>query len=166
MPLIRENARNYSLRPRVVGGEALSPRGGSARIKEVLMETQIERRSVLGNLAGVLVALPAGLFLVSCGEGNEAPNGDNPAAAPQKSGAQIIYTSSTNDEHSHTFALDTSALMQPPTNGVSGNTSNNSGHTHTVSISADQLQSVNTGESVKVTTSSSGHTHVFTFVKV
>ena len=130
------------------------------------MEIRTGRREMIGTLAGTLVALPAGLFLVSCSE-NETPNGDNPAAAPVKNGTQIVYTSNTVDEHSHTFGLDASALAMPPTDGVTGSTSSDSGHTHAVSISSEQLQNVSTGESVKITTqSASGHTHVFTFVKV
>lgn len=129
------------------------------------MEIRTGRREMMGTLAGTLVALPAGPFLVSCSE-NEMPNGDNPAAAPTKNGTQIVYTSNTVDEHSHTFGLETSAIAMP-TAAVSGATSSDSGHTHAVTISTEQLQSVGSGESVKVTTTSaSGHTHVFTFVNV
>ena len=129
------------------------------------MEIQTGRRAMIGTLAGTLVALPAGLFLISCG--SETPNGDNPAAPPEKKGTQIVYTSNIVDEHSHTFGLDMSALVMPPAAGVSGSTSSDSGHTHALSISAEQLQSVSSGQSVKVTVqSASGHTHVLTLVNV
>ena len=133
------------------------------------MEIRIGRREMLGTLTrGTLVALPTGLFLVSCGSSSsDMSSGDDPAAAPQKSGAQIVYTSSMVASHSHTFGLDTSAIAMPDAAGVSGATGNEGGHTHEVSISMEQLQKVGSGQSVKVTTTSvSGHTHVFTFVNV
>jgi hypothetical protein len=134
------------------------------------MQIRIGRREMIGTLTGgTLIAMPFGLFLVSCGSSssNDTSSADGPAAAPQKSGAQIVYTSSMVQSHSHTFGLDTSAIAMPPADGVSGATGNEGGHTHEVSISMEQLQNVGSGDSVKVTTSNvSGHTHVFTFVNV
>jgi hypothetical protein len=131
------------------------------------MQTRTLRREVLKTLAGgTLVALPAGLFLVSCSS-SDSSSGDGAGGAPKKSGNQIVYTSSNVQSHIHTFALDMSAIATPPSAGVSGATSNDAGHTHEVSISNEQLQSVGSGESVEITTTSvSGHTHVFTFVNV
>ena len=133
------------------------------------MEIRIGRREMLETLTrGTLIATPVGLFLVSCGSSSsDGSSGDDPAAAPQKSGTQIVYTSSMAASHFHTFGLDTSAIAMPDAAGVSGATSSDEGHTHAVSISMEQLQNVGSGESVKVTTSSvSGHSHVFTFVNV
>jgi len=129
------------------------------------MKIRSGRREVLGTLAGgTLIALPVGLFLVSC---SSSDSGGGASAGPQKSGTQIIYTSSNVQSHMHTFGLAMSAIATPPADGVSGSTSNDGGHTHEVSISMAQLQSVGSGESVKITTSSvSGHAHEFTFVNV
>jgi len=131
------------------------------------MQIRTGRREMLGTLAGgTLIALPAGLFLVSCSSSDSSSSG-TPAATPQKSGMQIVYTSSNVQSHTHTFTLQMSDIAMPPSDGVSGPTSNDGGHTHAVSISMAQLQNVGSGDSVKVTTTSvSGHTHEFTFVNV
>ena len=130
------------------------------------MQIRTGRREAIRTLAGgTLIALPAGLFLVSCGSSSSSDG--TSGAAPQKSGSQIVYTSTNVQSHMHTFGLAMAAIATPPADGVSGSTSNDGGHTHEVSISMAQLQSVGSGESVKVTTSSvSGHTHEFTFVNV
>ena len=127
------------------------------------MEIRTGRREMMTS---TLIALPAGLFLVSCSS-SSSDGGDDPAAPPTKSGSIVVYTSSMVQSHSHTFGVEASALATPPTDGVSGSTSADGGHTHSVSVTAQQLQSVSAGQSVKVTTTSTGgHTHVFTFVKV
>jgi hypothetical protein len=124
-----------------------------------------------------LLILPVGVFLVRCsssGSSYSGPGGTTgstgnrpPAAAPTKSGTQTIYSSSNDQAHFHTFALDDSALADPPSAGVSGDTSLAQSHTHSVTISSDQLQQVATGQSVMVITSSnSGHTHAFSFTKL
>jgi len=147
------------------------------------MEIRIGRREMLETLTrGTLIATPVGLFLVSCGSsssdnGNGAPSAgapgagasgaDAPAAPPQKSGTQVVYTSSMVESHFHTFGVETPEFVMPDAAGVSGATSSAASHTHDVSISMAQLQSVGSGESVKVTTSSvAGHSHVLTFVNV
>jgi len=119
---------------------------------------------------GTLIALPVGLFLVSCSSSNNSgSSGSAPAAPPSKSGTLTTYTSSNDGSptHSHTFSIDDSSFTTPPSAGISGDTSNSAGHTHSVSISMAGLQQVGMGESVMVTTSNvSAHTHDFTFVKV
>jgi hypothetical protein len=128
-----------------------------------------------------LLILPVGVFLVRCSSSGTSYSGTGgttgtagssggtrpPAAAPTKSGTQTIYSSSNDQSHFHTFALDDGALTDPPSAGVSGETSLAQSHTHSVTISSDQLQQVGMGQSVIVITSSnSGHTHAFTFTKV
>src|SRR4051812_46453892 len=114
------------------------------------MQIRTGRREMLGTFAGgALIALPVGLFLVSCSS-SDSSNGDS--SAPQKNGTKIVYTSSSEQSHTHTFALQGSDVSMPTASGVSGSTSTNSGHAHEVSISMEQLQSIGSGESVKITT--------------
>ncbi len=78
-----------------------------------------------------------------------------------------VYSSSTTQQHFHTFSFDDASVATPPAAGVSGDTSVDSEHSHTVAISADQLTQVSMGQSVEVTTGVAGaHTHVFTFTKI
>ena len=134
------------------------------------MQANILRRTFVEGL----LVLPCGVFLMGCGsnggENSNAPNapqGDAPAEPPTVSDSQVVYTSSQNGAHSHTFAIALGDLAAPPSDGVGGETSENGGHTHRVSVSMAALQNVQAGQSVRVTTSSNaGHTHVFTFVKV
>jgi hypothetical protein len=127
----------------------------------------MNRREFANLTAGGLIALGGSLFLVSCANDNGSPSGDSPAAPPQQSGAQIIYTTSFVAEHDHTFGIEVSAFTSPPTDGAMGSTSNDAGHTHAVAISMADLQNVGAGQTVKVTTGAeSGHTHVLTLVKL
>ena len=90
-----------------------------------------------------------------------------PAAPPQASGGQIIYSSSMTSAHFHTFALDQTALTSPPAGGVSGDTSLVAQHVHTVTVTSDQLSAVGAGQTIQVMSGlSAGHTHVFTFTKI
>jgi hypothetical protein len=125
---------------------------------------------------GTLLVLPVGVFLVHCSSdsspttntvGTAGSDPDAPAAAPTRSGTMVVYTSSTNSAHHHTFMLDDSQIATPPAEGVSGNSSNDDAHTHTVEISAADLADIAEGETVQVTSgSASSHTHVFTFEKI
>ena len=125
------------------------------------------RREFVKLTTGSLIALGGSVFLVSCGSGSGAASADDPAAPPQQSGTQIVYTTSVTDAHFHTFGIDTSAFTSPPTGGVAGSTSNDSGHTHAVAVSMTDLQSVAAGQTIKVTTgTASSHTHVLTLVKI
>lgn len=127
----------------------------------------MNRREFVNLTTGAVIALGGSLFLVSCGNDNGTPSADSPAAPPQQSGTQIIYTTNLVEAHSHTFGIDTSAFTTPPTAGVMGSTSNDSGHMHTVAVSMTELQNVGAGQTIKVTTGSdSGHTHVLTLVKL
>lgn len=136
-----------------------------ARPKEVRMI----RRQFVKLTTGSLIALGGSVFLVSCGGGSYGGSSDAeaPAAPPQQSGTQIVYSTSVDDAHFHTFGIDTSAFASPPADGVAGSTSDDAGHTHTVAVSMAELQSVGAGQTIKVTTgSTSNHTHVLTLVKV
>lgn len=127
----------------------------------------IKRREFVKLTAGSMIALGGSLFLVSCENETGTPNGDNPAAPPQQSGTQIIYTTNVVGDHSHTFGIEMAALATPPTDGVMGSTSSGDGHTHTVAVVMTDLQMVGAGQTVKVTTgAASGHTHVLTLVKL
>jgi hypothetical protein len=128
----------------------------------------MNRREFVNLTVGSVIALGASRFLVSCGYDTSTPNnGDNPAAPPQQSGTQIIYTTTFVGDHSHTFGIDTSSFASPPTDGVMGPTSNDAGHTHAVAISMADLQDIGAGQSVKVTTGSAGgHVHVLVLVKL
>jgi hypothetical protein len=125
------------------------------------------RREFVKLTAGSVVALGGSLFFVSCGGSTSDSDNEEPAAAPQQSGTQIVYTTSNDVSHFHTFGIETTAFASPPTSGVSGSTSNDAGHMHTVAVSMADLQSVGAGQTIKVTTGlDSGHTHVLTLVKV
>jgi hypothetical protein len=125
------------------------------------------RREFVKLTAGSVVALGGSLFLVSCGGTTGAASADDPAAPPQQSGTQIVYTTSFVQAHSHTFGIETSAFASPPTGGVAGSTSDDGAHTHAVAVSMADLQSVAAGQTIKVTTGlAAGHTHVLTLVKL
>jgi len=133
---------------------------------------------------GTLLVLPAGVFLVHCSSdsspttnttggttgttgGTTGTDPDAPAAAPTRSGTMVVYTSSTNSSHHHTFMLDDAQIASPPAEGVSGDSSNDGMHTHTVEISAAELAEIANGDTVQVTSGNTGsHTHVFTFEKI
>src|SRR5688500_8887425 len=132
----------------------------------------MQRRDFLRLVAGTVVVLPVGTFLVGCGgdDGGDPGPGtgaDAPAAAPRGSGSSIVYSSSNTAGHFHEFALAAAALTAPPAAGVSGATDVSLSHTHSVSVSMAQLASVETGATIKVTTGAeTGHSHVLTLVKI
>ncbi len=129
----------------------------------------MRRRRFLEIGVGSILVLPAGTFLVQACGGSSSSAGGDPAAPPQKVGTQIVYTSSLEVGHSHTFAIDQSAFTSPPPAGVSGSTSSNLAHTHSVAVAQADLQHVEAGQTVKITTGpagSGGHSHTLTLVKV
>ena len=128
------------------------------------MSTQIDRRRFLRGAGKALVILPFGSFLLQACYGSSS-DGDTPAAPPSTSATQVVYTSSTDDGHSHRYTVPTTAFASPT--DQQGDTTNDDGHVHSLSITAADLQNVQLGETVTVTTSEvEGHTHVFTLVKV
>ncbi len=117
---------------------------------------------------GTLFVLPIGIFLVHCSSSGSA-SGDStaPAAPPTQSNGMDVYSSSTVEQHFHTFSLDDASISTPPSGGVMGNTSIDSDHSHTVAISADQLTQMSMGQSVDITSGvTESHTHLFTFTKI
>ena len=129
----------------------------------------MERRDFFKLVAGTIIALPVGSFLVaSCGGSDDDDTGsDTPAAAPRASGTSTVYSSSRNESHFHELTVENSMFTTPSASGLSGTTSNDLGHTHTVQVSMAQLASVGTGQTVKITSSNEGgHAHVITLVKL
>ena len=133
-----------------------------------MKESHLNRRDFVERL----LVLPVGVFLLRCGSGTAATydsagaGSDPPGAPPAVSGAQVVYTSSNVQGHTHTFAIDIEDFVTPD-EGVSGETSDDAQHTHTVELSDLNLTSIQNGSAVKIATSSNaGHTHVFTFVRV
>jgi hypothetical protein len=127
------------------------------------MQHRIDRRAMLETL----LVLPAGIFLVRCSSSSNNYTPPAPAANPTVSGSQALFTSSTAQEHFHTFGIPLTDFINAPSGGLSGDTSNEAGHTHHVSIAMDEFRSMQAGSSVAITTSEvSGHNHVFTFIKL
>jgi hypothetical protein len=127
------------------------------------MQYRIHRRALLESL----LVLPVGVFLVRCSSSSTNNTPPAPAANPTVSGSQAIFTSSLAQDHSHTFNIPITDFINPPSGGLSGDTSSSAEHTHHVSIALSEFQAMQTGSSVAITTSLvSGHTHVFTFVKL
>jgi hypothetical protein len=120
-----------------------------------------------------LLVLPMGVFLLRCSSSSTATystagaGSDVPGAPPAVVGQNAVYTSSNVEAHVHTFAINLGDFVDPPDDGLNGETSEDQQHTHTVSVSNLNLKSVQNGNTLKITTSSNfGHTHVFTFVRV
>jgi hypothetical protein len=127
------------------------------------MQHELRRRDFLGTL----LVLPAGIFLVRCSSSSSNNTPPAPAANPTVSGSQAIFTSSTAQEHFHTFGVPLTDFLNPPSGGLSGDTSVNASHSHHVTIAMSEFASMQAGSSVAITTSNvSGHTHVFTFIKL
>lgn len=138
----------------------------------------MNRRDFLRGATRTLLVLPFGTFLVHCSDDEESGTvvttnptqpGDStpPDAPPRVDGANIVYTSSETNLHSHSFSIAAVSLASPPAAGVTGETTSAQLHSHLVSVSQSVLQSVQAGQTVKVETSSSaGHTHTFTFVRI
>lgn len=125
----------------------------------------MHRREFLSTFSVLVVG--GSTFLIACENESGTPNGDTPAAAPKQSGTQVVYTTNQVGDHSHTFAIEMSALATPPAAGVSGDTSSADGHMHSVTVPMADLKMAAAGQMVKVTTGSGGgHMHVLTIVKL
>ncbi len=117
---------------------------------------EMGRRQFVVQVGSLVILLPATAWL-SCG-GSSSPGGGDQTA--------LTFTSSTDSGHSHTYQIMTSELSNPPTAGISKETSLVSGHTHVVAITQAELQAIQNGQTVtKTSTASSGHTHTFQFRK-
>lgn len=139
----------------------------------------MDRREFLRDATRMLRVLPFGTFLLECTNDNGGgtstianptnPGADTtpPDAPPQVQGANIVYTSSKTNDHSHSFSVPSADLTSPPPSGVSGATTSAQLHSHDVVITQADLQAAMGGQTVKVETNNVlGHTHTFTIVRV
>jgi len=137
----------------------------------------MDRREFLRDATQMLLFLPFGTFLLECGSSDDGTTSTTnpttpadstpPDAPPQVQGANILYTSSETNAHSHSFSVPSVALTSPPPAGISGATTSAQLHSHDVVITQADLQGAMSGQAVKVETSNViGHTHTFTIVRV
>jgi hypothetical protein len=127
----------------------------------------MQRREFCELAGGMLLLIPAGLFLVRCGASSGGGGGSSPANHPTRNGTKLIYTSNIVGAHSHTFGIEMAAIDAPPGNGVSGPSSVDENHSHSVVVSSAQLSNISAGQTIEVTTGTAdGHTHLFTFFKL
>jgi hypothetical protein len=126
----------------------------------------MKRREVL-RIGSLIVLLPAATrLLVACGGDNGNGNGNGDAGLNGADGGtqRLTFTSSVDQAHQHTVALEPAELSTPPAAGVTKNTSLDAGHLHTVELSEAELADIDGGGTVTKTTSLvSGHTHTFAF---
>src|SRR5262245_3282083 len=110
----------------------------------------MERREFLSLFGWTVVVLPVGTFLVHCGDDeNTSPNGDQPAAPPQRVGSDVIFSTNIVENHSHTFGIPVADFQSLPSEGVNGRTSTSQAHSHEVSIGQSDLERANQGSSVQ-----------------
>lgn len=140
----------------------------------------MDRRAFLRDATRMLLVMPFGAFLVQCSDDDDGgpaisveptvpPPVDTtpPDAPPRVEGANVVYTSSETNAHSHSFSIPSSAFASPPLAGLSGATTEAQLHTHLLAVTQADLMNAAAGQSVKVvTTSDAGHTHTFTIVRV
>ena len=118
----------------------------------------MNRREVIFRVGGILLAIPASRILMACG----SDSGGNPNS--------LSFTSSNDENHTHTVSLLLTDISTPPAAGVTKTTSLDDAHTHTVSLTEADLESINAGNVVTKTTSEDEtpgfvHTHTFAFHK-
>jgi hypothetical protein len=133
----------------------------------------MDRREFLKRSAGTILVLPFGTFLVMCKEdaetGSNATEADPspPDASPRSMGSNIIFTSSKDNGHAHSFTVPRAGIETPPVGGVVGYTTPVQGHSHALDVSQEALRRVAEGQIAKVVASKEmEHTHTFTIVKV
>ncbi|MBX3204434.1 MAG: hypothetical protein KF764_05165 [Labilithrix sp.] len=135
----------------------------------------MDRRAFLKDAACTLLVLPFGTFLVQCDGESGKTTGSNPTepddtpadAAPRAAGSNIVYTSSKNMGHSHSFMVPRSAFESAPFGGITGLTTEAEGHQHRLTIDQEALRRAAAGDIAKIETTSEGdHTHMFTIVKI
>jgi hypothetical protein len=124
----------------------------------------------------MLLVLPFGTFLVDCSsEENTASTSTNPTlpdttppdAPPVVVGANIVFTSSKTNAHSHSFSIPSADFTSPPAAGITGATTAAQLHSHLLAVTEADLMNAQSGQTVKVvTTSELDHTHTFTIVRV
>jgi hypothetical protein len=117
-----------------------------------------------GGVTQLMLILPAGWAVLGATPGC----GGNECGEPgvTRSGDNLVFTSSCDSDHTHTFTLAVAQIDMPPPNGLSGETSSDEGHTHAVALTTADLTQIQGGGTVtRVTSSASGHTHSFAFKK-
>ncbi len=107
----------------------------------------MNRRELLARFGQTLLAAASVPILIKC-----------------TGGKTYLWTSSTvNQTHTHTYTLTMDNLTNPPSAGLSTNTSSEPGHSHTVSLTLAQLTSISQGASIQTSTGvTQGHQHQFT----
>jgi hypothetical protein len=121
------------------------------------------REFLIRTLRGgsVVLVLPAGWALGGCSSGNSTTMA---VETPEAGADAIRFTSDTTGGHTHDFLIAMSTLEQPPSGGVSGDTTVTLNHDHIVSLSQDELAAIQAGQAVsKQTTVVDGHLHTFKF---
>lgn len=110
----------------------------------------------------VLLVLPAGWALGGCSSGSSTTMA---VQTPDAGADGIRFTSDTTGGHTHDFFIAMSTLEQPPSGGISGDTTVTLNHDHVVSLSQDELAAIQAGQAVsKQTTVVDGHLHTFKFL--
>jgi len=117
----------------------------------------MNRREVILRVGGILLAIPASRVLMACG-------GDSGTAD------SFHFTSSFEDNHTHTVDLAKVDVSSPPSGGKTETTSFDQSHNHTVTLTEADFQAINAGQTVNKTTSEDEtpghvHTHQFAFHK-
>jgi hypothetical protein len=129
-----------------------------SRVSEPTGRSPMARRMFLIRGGSVLLTLPAGWALVSCGSSYSNPSTANVSAG------ELQFTSSAVEGHTHDFSISMQDLSQPPSTGVSGNTTAAAGHVHVVSLSQAELGEIQANQVVSKDTSVvAGHMHTFQF---
>lgn len=110
----------------------------------------MQRREFLVRLGGVVIAVPALLELVGCGD-------DGPTDAPR---GYDVTNASDSTGHTHQIRVLCGDLTA---GGAVTYTSTSAGHTHTVSLTMADIQMiVGGGQVTKTSSSGGGHTHNWT----
>jgi len=122
------------------------------------MFSKMNRREVIFRVGGILLAIPASRVLMACG----SDSGGNPSS--------LSFTSSNDDNHTHTVSLLLTDISAPPAAGKTETTSFDQSHNHTVTLTEADFASINAGNVVTKTTSEDEtpgfvHTHTFAFHK-
>ncbi len=108
--------------------------------------------------------LKAGLAMAAAIPGIMMTQGCSTPTTP--SSDSQTFTSSLDQGHTHSVTIQKTEVENPPSGGISRQTSNSGGHTHTLAMTQAELQSVKNGTTVNIVTSnSSGHTHTFAISK-
>lgn len=130
----------------------------------------MDRREFLWTAGLIVVAIPAGEILASCGSGpprGGGKDGGTDGGTGQDGGVQALtFTSSLVHGHTHDVTIDVIDFDTPPSGGITKSTTTNLGHYHKVSLTTAQLKAVHAGQTVtQDTTVVLGHKHTFSFVQ-